>query len=69
MSSYTDKQRMDFLEKIAYKENRDGGWNGFYQIFLDAYSFGAWQKAHGGEYDYKTVREAVDAEMNKRSKS
>lgn len=59
----TDAEILDFLEKRACVEARDGGWSSFYFVSIPKMAMGPWQKTHGGEYDHKTLREAVAAQL------
>ena len=66
MQKYTDKQRLDFLENRAYREYRDGGWSASFHIgSVPAMAMGPWQATNGGEFDYDSFREAIDAMMRK----
>jgi FtsZ-binding cell division protein ZapB len=56
-----DAERLDWLEKRKHKEDRDGGYSSFYSVHLPAMVMGPWQRAHGGEFDHKTLRSAIDA--------
>jgi len=56
---------MDWLEKRKYRESRDGGYSAFFSINVPAMAMGPWQRDHGGEFDCKTLREAIDNERSK----
>ncbi|UXC20061.1 hypothetical protein [Comamonas squillarum] len=58
-----DAARLDFLETQKRREARDGGYSAFYSLHLPAMAAGPWQATHGGEYDHKSLREAIDAAM------
>lgn len=58
----TDAEILDWLQQRAYIETRDGGWSSFYYIAIPKMAIGPWQRRHGGgEFDHKTLREAVAA--------
>ena len=69
MTKYTDKQRIDFLEKNAYRVDRDGGYSGSFEIYIPCLSPGLHVDNYAGRFDYKTIREAIDAEMNKEKRN
>jgi len=56
---------MDWLEKRKYREYRDGGGSAFFSINVPAMAVGPWQRDPGGEFDCKTLREAIDNERSK----
>ena len=58
-----DSARLDFLEALKYRDVRDGGYSAAYSVHLPAMAAGPWQASHGGEYDHKSLREAIDAAM------
>ncbi|CAH2910560.1 MAG: hypothetical protein CPSOU_1808 [uncultured Paraburkholderia sp.] len=54
-----DKARLDYLEAHKTKDDRDGGWSGYYVSHVPAYSASTWGGAIPFSHD--TLRQAIDA--------
>lgn len=62
----TDTERIDWLEKRASRVDEGGGVCGYFSLpALPGWDPTPWAKKHGGTYDNKSVREAIDFAMNK----
>lgn len=61
----TDAEVLAWLEKRAHVEDRDGGRSSHYSLCVSKMAMGPWAAKHDGEFNYKTLREAVEAEIRK----
>ena len=58
-----DTERMDYVERWKGGQDHDGGYAAHFSFGVQSRRTGQYAATHGGEYDFKTIREAIDKEL------